>query len=68
VILLDEPTAHLDEPTAAAMMADVRAATSERIVVLVTHRQVGRREDDVIVELGDGIRDAVDARVEPVLR
>jgi ATP-binding cassette subfamily C protein CydCD len=68
VILLDEPTAHLDEPTAAAMMADVRAATSERIVVLVTHRRVGRREDDVIVELGDGIRDAVDASVEPVLR
>jgi len=63
VILLDEPTAHLDEPTAAAMMADVRSAASERIVVLVTHRQVGRRDDDVIVQLPDGIRDP-----EPALR
>ncbi|MGB3732784.1 ATP-binding cassette domain-containing protein, partial [Microbacterium sp.] len=63
VILLDEPTAHLDEPTAAAMMADVRAAASERIVVLVTHRQVGRREDDVIVRLPGSI-----SIPEPALR
>lgn len=53
VILLDEPTAHLDEPTAAAMMADVRAATADRIVVLVSHRPEDRREDDVVLRLGD---------------
>jgi ATP-binding cassette subfamily C protein CydCD len=53
VILLDEPTAHLDEPTAAAMMADVRAATADRIVVLVSHRPGDRREDDVVLRLGD---------------
>jgi ATP-binding cassette subfamily C protein CydCD len=38
VILLDEPAAHLDRPTAEAMMADIRRATADRIVVLVSHR------------------------------
>jgi ATP-binding cassette subfamily C protein CydCD len=55
VILLDEPTAHLDEPTAAAMMADVRAATGERIVLLVSHRVADRRGGDEIVRLAAGI-------------
>ncbi|GAA3928908.1 thiol reductant ABC exporter subunit CydC [Microbacterium soli] len=51
IILLDEPTAHLDEPTAADMMADVRAATASRIVLLVSHRVADRRDDDVIIRL-----------------
>ncbi|MGF2948678.1 thiol reductant ABC exporter subunit CydC [Microbacterium alcoholitolerans] len=51
VILLDEPTAHLDEPTAAAMMADVRAATADRIVMLVSHRAADRQPDDDVVRL-----------------
>lgn len=38
VILLDEPAAHLDRPTAEAMMTDIREATSDKIVVLVSHR------------------------------
>ncbi|MBP2436733.1 thiol reductant ABC exporter subunit CydC [Microbacterium amylolyticum] len=38
VILLDEPTAHLDAPTAHDMMVDVREATADRIAVLVSHR------------------------------
>jgi ATP-binding cassette subfamily C protein CydCD len=38
VILLDEPAAHLDRPTAEAMMADIRRATADHIVVLVSHR------------------------------
>ncbi|MDQ0613534.1 ATP-binding cassette subfamily C protein CydCD [Microbacterium sp. W4I4] len=65
VILLDEPTAHLDEPTAAAMMADVRAATADRVVLLVSHRVADRREGDAIVRLAAGIRLPVD---EPVAR
>ncbi|UJP11651.1 thiol reductant ABC exporter subunit CydC [Microbacterium sp. KUDC0406] len=52
VILLDEPTAHLDTPTAAAMMADVRSATEDRIVVLVSHRADDRRDGDGILRLG----------------
>ena len=55
VLLLDEPTAHLDWPTAAAMMADVRGATADRIVVLVSHRQADRREADALVRLGDEV-------------
>ncbi|MFB7251990.1 thiol reductant ABC exporter subunit CydC [Microbacterium sp. NPDC056234] len=51
VILLDEPTAHLDEPTAAAMMADVRAATSDRVVLLVSHRRADRMPDDEVALL-----------------
>jgi ATP-binding cassette subfamily C protein CydCD len=51
VVLLDEPTAHLDEPTAAAMMADVRAATRDRVVVLVSHRAADRRPEDAVIRL-----------------
>ncbi|WP_169514170.1 ATP-binding cassette domain-containing protein [Agrococcus lahaulensis] len=51
VILLDEPTAHLDAPTAAAMMADVREATADRVVVLVSHRHDDRLPADEIVAL-----------------
>ncbi|MVQ43093.1 thiol reductant ABC exporter subunit CydC [Microbacterium sp. MAH-37] len=52
VLLLDEPTAHLDAPTAAAMMGDVRAATEDRIVVLVSHRAEDRRAGDGMLRLG----------------
>ncbi|MGF6821774.1 ATP-binding cassette subfamily C protein CydCD [Microbacterium sp. ZKA21] len=51
VILLDEPTAHLDEPTAAAMMADVREATADRVVLLVSHRSADREQADDAVSL-----------------
>ena len=37
VVLLDEPTAHLDAETAAGLMRDLRTAFADRIVVLVTH-------------------------------
>jgi ATP-binding cassette subfamily C protein CydCD len=46
ILLLDEPTVHLDEATAAAMMADIRRATGDRIVVLVSHRASDRRPGD----------------------
>lgn len=59
ILLLDEPTAHLDRPTAAAMMSDVRAATAGRIVVLVSHRSADRHEGDAVVRLG--------ARLVPVV-
>ncbi|SFS00601.1 ATP-binding cassette, subfamily C, CydCD [Agrococcus baldri] len=51
LILLDEPTAHLDAPTASAMMADVRAATADRVVVLVSHRAADRHAADAVVTL-----------------
>jgi ATP-binding cassette subfamily C protein CydCD len=52
VLLLDEPTAHLDAATARAMMADIRRASGDRIVVLVSHRAEDRRAGDVVLTLG----------------
>jgi ATP-binding cassette subfamily C protein CydCD len=52
VVLLDEPTAHLDASTADALMADLRGALEDRLVVLVTHRPADLRPDDIRLELG----------------
>jgi ATP-binding cassette subfamily C protein CydC len=38
VLILDEPTEHLDEETAQALLADLFAAAGDRTVVLLTHR------------------------------
>jgi ATP-binding cassette subfamily C protein CydCD len=52
VVLLDEPTAHLDPPTAAALLGDLRAALAGRIVVCVTHDDHVQRPGDTVVRLG----------------
>lgn len=54
LLLLDEPTAHLDAPTASVLMRDIRAARDERLLVLVSHRADDRDTDDVVVHLGAG--------------
>ena len=41
VLVLDEPTAHLDPGTARALMRDVFAAAGDRTVLLITHRNEG---------------------------
>jgi thiol reductant ABC exporter CydC subunit len=41
VLVLDEPTAHLDPRTAAELMHDVMAAAGDRSVLLITHRSEG---------------------------
>jgi thiol reductant ABC exporter CydC subunit len=41
VLILDEPTAHLDPETAEALVADVFDAAGERSVLLITHRPEG---------------------------
>jgi len=61
LLLLDEPTAHLDEPTAAAMMADIRAATADRMVVLVSHRVDDRAPSDRSVTLAAARADSREA-------
>jgi ATP-binding cassette subfamily C protein CydCD len=38
IVVLDEPTEHLDEATASALVADLLAATTGRTVVMITHR------------------------------
>jgi ATP-binding cassette subfamily C protein CydCD len=51
VVLLDEPTAHLDTPTAAALVADLRKALTGRVVVCVTHDDDVERPGDTVVRL-----------------
>lgn len=51
VVVLDEPTAHLDEEMAADLMADLRAGLAEELVVLVTHDTSLIAEADVPVRL-----------------
>jgi ATP-binding cassette subfamily C protein CydCD len=51
VVLLDEPTAHLDAPTAAALLADLRHALADRVVVCVTHDDDVEQPGDTVVRL-----------------
>jgi ATP-binding cassette subfamily C protein CydC len=51
VLILDEPTAHLDPATAQALMHDIFAASGERTVLLITHRPEGLEHVDEIREL-----------------
>lgn len=53
VVLLDEPTAHLDGPTADGMMRDLRGALADRTVVLVSHRAADLLPTDVELRLGE---------------
>jgi ATP-binding cassette subfamily C protein CydCD len=52
VVLLDEPTAHLDAASAEQLVADLRVALADKIVVLVSHHADERRDSDVSVRLG----------------
>jgi ATP-binding cassette subfamily C protein CydCD len=54
VILLDEPTAHLDAGSAAAMLSDLRVGLRDRTVVLVTHHAADIRPEDARLVLGPG--------------
>ena len=49
VLLLDEPTAHLDPETAERLMDDVLDATEGQTVLLITHRPEGLDRMDEIV-------------------
>ncbi len=51
VLVLDEPTAHLDPGTASELLGDVFAATPGRSVLLITHRPEGLELVDRIVNL-----------------
>jgi ATP-binding cassette subfamily C protein CydCD len=51
VVLLDEPTAHLDPPTAEALVADLRTALAGRVVVCVTHDEDVAQPGDTVVRL-----------------
>jgi ABC-type transport system involved in cytochrome bd biosynthesis fused ATPase/permease subunit len=53
VLVLDEPTAHLDHATAKRLVEDVFSAAGDRAVLLITHRPEGvDLADEVIVLRG----------------
>jgi ABC-type transport system involved in cytochrome bd biosynthesis fused ATPase/permease subunit len=54
VLVLDEPTAHLDAATAEALMSDVFAAAGDAAVLLITHRSEGLDAVDQVVALDAG--------------
>lgn len=54
LVLLDEPTAHLDEPTARALREQLRVVLAGRTVVHVTHRADEAEHADVVLEVRDG--------------
>ena len=56
VLVLDEPTAHLDPATAQALMQDVLTAAGDRTVLLITHRPEGLDAMDDVVRLEAGLR------------
>ena len=54
LLILDEPTAHLDPPTRRALTADLLHATEGRAVLLITHELDGLDQVDHIVVLDHG--------------
>jgi ATP-binding cassette subfamily C protein CydC len=52
VLVLDEPTAHLDPSTARALVDDVFAAAGDRSVLLITHRAEGLDLVGEIIRIG----------------
>jgi ABC-type transport system involved in cytochrome bd biosynthesis fused ATPase/permease subunit len=51
VLVLDEPTAHLDHETAEELVRDVFATAGRTTVLLVTHRPEGLDLVDEVVRL-----------------
>ncbi len=54
VLILDEPTANLDQATERAVMDDILAATQGTTLLLITHRLVGLERFDEILVLDRG--------------
>ena len=54
LLVLDEPTAHLDPAAARALIEDVFAAAGDAAVLLITHRPEGLELADELLELSNG--------------
>jgi ATP-binding cassette subfamily C protein CydC len=52
ILILDEPTEHLDDETATALTRDLLAAAGDRTVLLITHRPGIAAEVDQVITLG----------------
>ena len=55
VLVLDEPTAHLDPETAAELSDDVLEANRTRTTLLITHRPEGLGRMDEVLKLENGV-------------
>jgi thiol reductant ABC exporter CydC subunit len=53
-LVLDEPTAHLDDATAAQVMEDIVTGAGYRGVLVITHSDIGLGRFDEVLELRDG--------------
>jgi len=51
VLVLDEPTAHLDAATATELIRDIMSAAGEKTVLLITHRPEGLDLVDRVISL-----------------
>ncbi|MFC4044462.1 thiol reductant ABC exporter subunit CydC [Dactylosporangium siamense] len=63
VLVLDEPTEHLDDDTAAELIRDLLAAAGDRAVLLITHRADVLADVDEVITLTPGDRAAATASV-----
>jgi ABC-type transport system involved in cytochrome bd biosynthesis fused ATPase/permease subunit len=54
LVLLDEPTAHLDSSTEREVVAAIERLCAGRTALIVAHREAAVRGADRIVELRDG--------------
>jgi ABC-type transport system involved in cytochrome bd biosynthesis fused ATPase/permease subunit len=54
LVILDEPTAHLDAESAATIEAAIARLAECRTVLLITHRRELAARADVLLELRDG--------------
>jgi thiol reductant ABC exporter CydC subunit len=54
VLVLDEPTAHLEPAAAGALTADLLQLTEGRSMLLITHRLAGLEQVDEVVVLAEG--------------
>lgn len=61
LLLLDEPTAHLDQPAGRSLVEDLRVGTADRAVVMVTHREEDLAVVDAQLHLRPG-KTATDSR------
>jgi ABC-type multidrug transport system fused ATPase/permease subunit len=60
VLVLDEPTAHLDPETERLVVEDLLRVTAGRTVLLSTHRRTGLDQVDAVLHVSDGHVAALD--------
>ncbi|MFE9744134.1 thiol reductant ABC exporter subunit CydD [Saccharothrix saharensis] len=54
LVLLDEPTAHLDEPTAAALLDRLDDVLRDKTVIHITHRPGEADRADLVLDVAEG--------------